>query len=1005
MEVKNSIFGSKSYYINDSGKELHDGSESENNTQCTEESNRVLRIRNLRKATQLEALAKKYCGRINTLVLDNPTAKKYFQHLHKFGNQLAAVNLENLQYLPKIDTQKNGEISISNVLLRVTQTKTIDGQFANFIRFLGVKKIDFSRINLVMDSFWEDLGEQYLQELQTLSISGTELTKDFFREYLPKMINLQELSLSAFASKMDYQWEIFDVSALVKLEKLKIDNVPLSSLPRGFTKLESLKQLDLSNLPMRKFVKAEDSTYKIISKLNVLNILYTEINELPNFQESLHLIEFRMCNSEVANLPPSFYSSKLEVLELSNSHIHSIDSGEFMRLDKLRKLDLSFSSISSLPSEVSCQNSIQEINLRGLDNLTELPEWIADCPNLRSLNLEHTKVNELSPKLLLKRCWFYDWDKKDVKQDDYCNVFIEGLQLKSIDREVLLENNDVLREAYVKAQKKKPLNRGNIVIIGDPNVGKGKLAEAITGTNTSNWNNCYGFSILDNQLAYGRIMDIARSHYSKSERRDWSNKDYTPVKVRIIRMSGYSSAQLLHPFFFTNHSLYIVVLDDAQSINIQAQATYWARMVECYAPNAHIVFAIWSENTSCKVLNIPLLQQSVYLDSVPDVVYLEKGTSINSKDTAALCRIIVKRIQNLMPASVLLPESWIDLINHFEQLLEARDRLPGTIFDKLGTMYKLPIKGNTTYYQKYLLSLESDTIGKLTPVTDDTDSSLADTEQYHIEDKMLYHSEWLAEGLYRLMEYAQKNNGIIESAQRLWSFLVDSTKRPYSIAQSKSLLEFCADDNRSLCYKTNESQYVFPSFLNNLQDNLQADLSQYKKHYVIQCPLLTQTMIDVFATKVREWALKQGTPQISMGICGFQIKYYEKCSEQTEKKENERILVLGKIAETTTLHLFLSVDNHDDHSLANKHALALLGIWYDHCLKKLPDYLKNQFQPMQELSKGSQRNPRYTNSALISLKEVQGLRESQYTQFFSGILRHAYQLTDFLDYSSLNVED
>lgn len=121
---------------------------------------------------------------------------------------------------------------------------------------------------------------------------------------------------------------------------------------------------------------------------------------------------------QAADLTGIRYLRNLQTLEVKSQKKCTVLSDEICELTKLSKIDISLSSITSLPENIgNCSNltsivalcseltslpdsltnlvNLQTLNLLGNDSLSSLPENIGNLINLKSLNMELTSLVSL----------------------------------------------------------------------------------------------------------------------------------------------------------------------------------------------------------------------------------------------------------------------------------------------------------------------------------------------------------------------------------------------------------------------------------------------------------------------------------------------------------------------------------------------------------------------------------------------------------------------------------
>ncbi|KAM7482060.1 hypothetical protein LguiB_006643 [Lonicera macranthoides] len=100
-----------------------------------------------------------------------------------------------------------------------------------------------------------------------------------------------------------------------------------------------------------------------------------------------------LSDSGLSNLPEEPYRPTLEELFLQNNpDLTEIPPSFFLRMPQLHILDLSNTSIKSLPKSISSLFKLRRLLLRSRELLSELPPEIGDLCNLEMLDLEGTEL-------------------------------------------------------------------------------------------------------------------------------------------------------------------------------------------------------------------------------------------------------------------------------------------------------------------------------------------------------------------------------------------------------------------------------------------------------------------------------------------------------------------------------------------------------------------------------------------------------------------------------------
>lgn len=956
----------------------------------------VVRVTGLRTVQLLRKLAAHPDYRDATdLILNAPTSTAYHRYIQEFQH-LECLSLENFSPLQNFGSLPENDHPVPK--LKLAYTDFLEPSFVDFMGYLGTRELELTGIREIDDEFWQKLCA-LRPGLTSLYIREVELPETFFDVYLPQMNGLKKLSLSAFRRNLLSQSSL-DVSALKELTWLEIGDVDLESLPAGFSELKSLEGLKITNTPLRHLVEApsrlDDAQRKlskaagdIFLKLRHLDVSNSGLESLPAFPDQMSLETLVVRNVAVKRLPQCYYAPTLKVLDLSGSAVWSLNRSKFGHLKALRELDLSFTRLSALPDWKEGAEILEKLDLRGLTELRRLPAWLADCTALKVLNLGHLHLKEFPSLLLLRReCRVYDevdinrvWEaeQEEDREKDLCRILIGGLRQSTMDSQLLLMNDRALLRQYVEARDKRPICRGNLIFLGDPDVGKSRLAEQVTEVSLSDWKQLSGMKILDDPLAYENMF--LQSGISRKE------LPTRMSRVRVVEMSGYDAAQFIHSFFLTNHSLYVIVLRDGE--DIQKRALYWAKLVEAYAPNGHIILAVWYNGTIHHRLDISLLRLSVWMDESPEVIYLNQS-AVDLDWRIELDQMIVRGLHRLMLDTLCLPDAWIRLLSHLEQLLETRMQLSQDMFDQLVDSY-IPQKeedASKEDLKRYLLTFEAATAGQLAHVPGEQQGAR----------RMLYHTDWLSEGLYLLTRQLYQTGECITTVEKIWETLVDFAQHSYSRAQVRILLDFCATHELCIYLSASEGgEYFFPCFISDKDGDLRVERDAaeaiekirsdpHSVHYIVRCPLLSRMMLTQLMVKILWEGMRTGALQSKSHIkqTMLLLKFLD----------GRTLLVLGEIGVAAELHFYFSSPAGYSHEEDETWHRSVIQHFYA-VLELLPEHLVQRYQISVERTSGSLKDPRFAQRAEISLDDLSGCQRAGYSSYFCGKLNRSYRLQEF----------
>ncbi|KAL8116352.1 hypothetical protein AgCh_022741 [Apium graveolens] len=313
-------------------------------------------------------------------------------NLSDIPDNLSFPDLENLFLQSKIDS-----ISIPSSI---------------FERMPALRVLDMSNtsIRTLPASFSK------LIKLEKLLLHGCQSLKELPQE-ICAIVTLNFLDLSSCTNLAEIPESIALLESLSSLNLT--DCISLTKLPESITKLRSLKYFYISGCSsLLEFHTPEGSLHTIspssqTDEMEVLLDFHKSEGTLHDITELLALLEkvaqyefmkskslavrslkvIHIRNSKLPDIPDNLSFPDLEELFLqSNLHKSHIPSSFFKQMPALKVLDMSNTSIQTLPPPVSELFELEQLILRHCELLMELPPEIGALRNLRVLDLEGTNL-------------------------------------------------------------------------------------------------------------------------------------------------------------------------------------------------------------------------------------------------------------------------------------------------------------------------------------------------------------------------------------------------------------------------------------------------------------------------------------------------------------------------------------------------------------------------------------------------------------------------------------
>ena len=330
-----------------------------------------------------------------------------------------------------------------------------------------------------------------------------------------------------------------ELGQLARLTVLDLSNNMLAALPPELGQLASLTRLDLSHNPLAALPPE-------LGQLAQLTRLYLSNNKLaalpPELGRLAHLTRLYLSDNALAALPPELGQlAKLTRLDVSNNRLGTLPP-ELGQLAKLTVLDLSRNLLETLPVELGQLAKLTVLSLMA-NRLVALPESFSGLENLESLHLHDNPALQLLPSVL----------GADPRKTDP----------RAIQAPRFAAAKSILDFYFARQTgKTRPLNEVRLILVGPSGAGKTSIVQAMRDLPFhEREQSTPGIALCDMTLDGG---------------------GGPPVTAHVWDFSGQAITHTLHPFFFSERSLYVVVLS-GKDHHEGDDAHYWLRLIQEFA--------------------------------------------------------------------------------------------------------------------------------------------------------------------------------------------------------------------------------------------------------------------------------------------------------------------------------------------------------------------------------------------------------------------------------------
>ncbi|MEO8045903.1 MAG: COR domain-containing protein [Nitrospirota bacterium] len=577
----------------------------------------------------------------------------------------------------------------------------------------------------------EWLGQ--LSQIRWLDLSSNQLT--MLPDSLGQLTQLQELNLSFNRLLTVPDW----LSRFTQLQTLVLGDHQLTSLPDWLGQITWLRELWLIDSQLTML----PDWLRQLTRLQTLWLLGNQLTTLPDWLGQLTQLQtLVLSDNQLTMLPDSLGQlTQLRDLDLSDNQLTMLPN-KLSQLIQLQVLSLRGNHLTTLPDWLGQLTQLQRLVLSD-NQLTALPDWLAQLIQLRSLDLSDNQLTTLPDwlgQLTQLQTLYLGGNQLTVLPDTL-------QQIQSLD-ELFLHKNPALRFPrnilgpeiqavrrgkrasspkaildYYFGQKQagRPLNEMKLLLVGRGGSGKTSLARALQG------------------LAFSqRLKDTKGVRITPWTLR--SGKDR--IKVHTWDFAGQIITHAAHQFFFTQQSLYILVLTGRENSE-RTDAEYWLRLIKAFGTDrasgetSPVIIALnKSKNHPCHVDRNALREKYPFIVDFIDTD-CKAGTGIS-----ALKQTMKKTAKRLPAVRLSFPSAWWAI----KEALEKKDRDHLSYSDYRALCARL---GEPSESKQDSLAIVLHALGVALNYADDV----------RLRDTTILNPHWVTNGIYTLLRDATRADG------------------------------------------------------------------------------------------------------------------------------------------------------------------------------------------------------------------------------------------------------
>jgi internalin A len=728
---------------------------------------------------------------LGTEYYTNEKKREYIKSKNKREkNQLKEIPSSLPSGLTHLFINENNISQIKNIEL-LTQLKTLDLSSNKIIQIENLQNQFFIE-NLHFDS-------NQIEEIKNLE-NQTNLEALFFNSNkINKIKNIDHLvKLKTLEVESNYITKIENIESLTQIQTLNLNSNRIEKIEN----LDFLINLKILYLESNKILKIEN--LQSLTNLVGLYLKQNQISKIENLNSLQHLNRLDLYKNEISKIENLESLVNLKTLWIYFNKIERIENLD--TLVNLENLSLSGNLITKIENLTSLINlkylylyenkisKIENFHLQKLysislnnNNISKI-ENIEDLPELKNIDLSNNKIKSV-PLYVLE-------DKsKSLKNID--GPGIDGLRLQNNP----LENPplDVLKQGrefaieYLKSHNKKPLNECKVIIIGRGAVGKTSLQKRLVDDND--------FKSKEKETHGIRKVCWENGIYSS---------DGSPIKINFWDFGGQHIQQTLHQFFYSENTLYLLVLDK----RMDESPEDFLELIKVYSGNAPVI-VVYNNKKDLK------RKAKFEYELEPELDSTLRNKYPNIKKTIGICcgqsndigiKTLRSYMQILIPSLDHVKESypinWLEIKNHLVNQ-SSEDYIS---FETYRAMCE---KENVNKYsiQKGLAKMLND-VGTIT---------FFDREfvgKYYI-----LNPDWLTTGAYQIIlsQTTRDKKGKINYADLKKIFSDKSLSFKYKEHEFEFLLSLMKEFN--LCHEFSKNEWLVPS---SLEGQSKTDLVKFK---------------------------------------------------------------------------------------------------------------------------------------------------------------------------------
>jgi len=697
---------------------------------------------------ELKSLTSLYLSGNNISDVSFLTELKSITSLYLSSNYLSDVSfLKELKSITSLDLSSN-KLSDVSFLTELKSLTSLDLSVNNIsdVSFLkelkSITSLDLSSNNISDVSFLKEL-----KSLTSLDLSVNKLSDVSF---LTELKSLTSLDLSS-----NY---LSDVSFLKELKSITSLNLSSNNLT-DYSFLKELKSI--TSLYLRGNYLSDVS---FLTELKSLTSLYLSVNKfkvVSFLKELKSLTSLNLSNSYLSDY--SFLKELKSLTSLNLSSNNLSDVSFLKELKSLTSLDLSFNNISDV-SFLKELKSITSLYLSS-NKLSDV-SFLKELKSLTSFNLSSNKLSDVS---------FLQEVKSLAAINFYGNPIIEPPQ------EIIDEGLEAIRSYYRQKNEEgvEKIYEAKVLIVGEPGAGKSTLFEKMKNpeylpqnASKAQKNSTVGVRIETLPFPFTRDNNIT-------------------FKAHLWDFGGQPIQYILHQYFFTERSLYVLLADDRKQLT---NFPYWFEIIATLGKNCPVLVVL-NEINHQSVTNFNLDEyQKEFSEKVKAIDKRDVDFSINTDGRFNLLKSEIERqLCHLEHIGQELPKTWVKIREEIER--QTDPHISMDMYEEICEKH-----GVKKEYREGILRYFHDLGIALNYQNDE-----------NLEDIVILKPNWVIDALYVVL----KNKTVKDNCGRFEKqFVFDLWEQEnYKRSDRKLLLNLMLRGKFEVAYRVHDNLYIVPALL------------------------------------------------------------------------------------------------------------------------------------------------------------------------------------------------